>query len=396
MKSKQKSVSPQFEIGADSLEKLPELLRKNGTKVLLVHGHRPVEDGLLAKVRILLEKNDFPCANLGQILPNPKYGSVKRGIQVARKENCDIILSLGGGSTLQCAKGIALGLHYKGDVWDFWTGKAKPAHVCPIGSILTNPASSAELSESCTLVKKGKQKTVHYPELVCTFTVMDPKLSMYPVYPTMNQAFGLFEHLFFAWLEKDGAAKDNAEKLMKRLLPCSETLRQNFQDLEARTELYRIGLGARREVGSVNIGIEKLADALSFAFSLPEGSAGSCLFAAWCDELDEKDRRKVAELGRKVYDLPEASYEKTMAAFEARFREMNMPLTIPEAGLVVNNKTLYTIAQNKKEKKLLKKANQKAAQPGKAILADAKSAPETAAPAEQKPEEHADPQSTQA
>lgn len=124
-----------IKIGPDSLEELPDLIQGCAHKALLVHGHRPVEDGLLTKVRILLNKEQVPYANMGQILPNPTYKSVKRGIKIARKENCDVIIALGGGSTLQCAKGIALGLHYKGDVWDFWTGKKnqrKPVLLLPL------------------------------------------------------------------------------------------------------------------------------------------------------------------------------------------------------------------------------------------------------------------------
>ncbi|WP_304737370.1 iron-containing alcohol dehydrogenase [Dubosiella newyorkensis] len=108
------TIPTHIEIGPDSLSKLPALIKAHGTKVLLVHGHRPLEDGLLQKVRVLLNEEHVPHANLGQILPNPKYSSVKRGIEVARKEKCDIILALGGGSTLQCAKGIALGVPYQG------------------------------------------------------------------------------------------------------------------------------------------------------------------------------------------------------------------------------------------------------------------------------------------
>lgn len=168
----------QIVLGPKSIDQLPELLAKAGHKVLLVHGHRPVEDGLLATVRLILNQAGFPHANLGQILPNPKYESVKRGIETARKEDCDIILSLGGGSTLQCAKGIALGLYYKGDVWDFWTGKKKPKKTAVVASVLTNPASGAELSSGCTIVRKGKQREIHLPSLVCDFAILDPTLSM--------------------------------------------------------------------------------------------------------------------------------------------------------------------------------------------------------------------------
>lgn len=346
----------QIVLGPNTIEQLPDLLAKAGHKVLLVHGHRPVEDGLLAKTRLILNKAGFPHANLGQILPNPKYESVKRGIEVARKENCDIILSLGGGSTLQCAKGIALGLYYKGDVWDFWTGKKKPKKTGVVASVLTNPSSGAELSSGCTIVRKGKQREIHLPQLVCDFAVLDPTLSMYPFYPTMNQVFGIFEDLFFAYLENEGEKRQLACDLMKRLFQSASGLENNIRDIPSRTELYQVGLDMRQKVGGAKIGFADLADRLSFACSLPEGSAGSALFPAWCDLQDDAKKELIAQTGKELFGLENPTYDQTMDHFIDVFTEMQMPMSIPETGLIFDKGQLKQIAQNKSEKKLLKAA----------------------------------------
>lgn len=390
MKNNEKLQFPQIALGADSLNRLPDLLREYGTKVLLVHGHRPVEDGLLAKVRILLEKEHIPCADLGQILPNPTYTSVKRGIHTARKKKCDVILSLGGGSTLQCAKAIALGVPYKGEAWDFWKGSTEPQKILPLGAILTIPESRAELSESCTIVKKGKQKTFRSPLLVCDFAVLDPNLSQYPLYPTMNQVFDVFEHLFFAWLEKSGEQRMEAADLMKRLFACSAKLREDISDIPARTELFQVGLEMGEKIDHITVGIGKLADALAFACSLPGGSAGSVLFCAWCDELSEEQKKEAAILGTEVFGLPEPDYDRTMEAFCAEFGRMNMPLSIPDAGLVISDKKLMKIASSDQEKKILKKANRPGT--GAACKADSPAAPLTEEDQNPKPEGSSQPE----
>ena len=77
---------PQLVTGPGSLQELPLLLQ--GQKVLLVHGHRPVEDGLLQKVRVLLEQHGIARENMGQILPDPTFKSVNRGIRLCRKTGC--------------------------------------------------------------------------------------------------------------------------------------------------------------------------------------------------------------------------------------------------------------------------------------------------------------------
>lgn len=345
-------------LGPGTLSSLPELLAKHGSKVLLVHGHRPVEDGLLAKVRVLLNKANFEYANMGQILPNPKYSSVKRGIKVARKEKCDIILALGGGSTLQCAKGIALGMGYKGDVWDFWTGKKTPEKVYPVASILTNPASGDELSTGCTLVRKGKQETIHLEQLACTFAILDPNLSMYPLYPTMNQIFVVFCRLFFACLQKDHQRREKAASLAGQLLNTADALREDITNIKARTELYKIGLAAHQEVGKVNDPLSSLAGKLSFACSLPEGSALSALFNAWCNHLNLQQKEQLLEYGQAISQVPVSDWDSFMAILNKKIKIMELPLSLPQSGLMAANRELETLAAGKLEKEVLKEANQ--------------------------------------
>ena len=357
------SIPSSITIGAGSVEKLPELLKPLGHKVLLVHGHRPVEDGLLVKVRTLLAKADFPFANMGQILPNPKYGSVKRGIEVARKEGCDIIMALGGGSTLQCAKAIALGMGSKGDVWDFWTGKKKPKKIYPIASILTNPASGDELSSSCTIVRDGKQKTVSFEKLSSSLTILDPELSLYPHYPTMNQVFVIFTRLFFSWMESTGEDKIHAKELLKQLIDCASALDANILDLNARDSLYRISLEAHLHLPKPKSQLSSLAENLAFAFSMPNGSAESALFFCWINELNHGKPDVFEEL---IDILPQNENNAqtvngndpgAQVLLTSLFEKMGMPLSMRQAGLHLSKKQIKSIARNDFEKKFLKKAN---------------------------------------
>lgn len=343
-------------LGAGTLSQLPELLKPLGHKVLLVHGHRPVEDGLLVKVRKLLFDAGFEFANMGQILPNPKYGSVKRGIKIARAEGCDIILSLGGGSTLQCAKAIALGLNYKGDVWDFWTGKKKPQNVCPIASILTNPSSGSELSDGCTIVKGDKRKTVHYEQLKSSLSILDPELSLYPRYPTMNQVFLVFIRIFFAWLSIDDERKPAAEDLMKQILDCGSALEANINDIPARTALYRIFLETYLSLPKPVDNLAALGDDLGFSASMPAGSGVSALFFAWLSLQDQSVRDTVESL-KTPLGFENDSCPTVVESLEKRFLAMGLPLDLPQAGLRLTQKQIATIASSAQDEKILTLAN---------------------------------------
>lgn len=346
------TIPTHIEIGPDSLSKLPALIKAHGTKVLLVHGHRPLEDGLLQKVRVLLNEEHVPHANLGQILPNPKYSSVKRGIEVARKEKCDIILALGGGSTLQCAKGIALGVPYQGDVWDFWTQKAKPKKALAIASVLTDPSTGAELSSSCTLVRKGKQKKIESPFVSCAFAILDPKLSMLPFYPTMGQCFDTFMLLFIDYFYNQGMRQDIYAMLMRSLIQATNALKNDISDIQARNDLFWIGLLAHSFHEKNECTFSALAQRLAFHYSLNAGNALSSLFLGWIESWPEEQTVQLNTLCASLF--PE---EEPIEALKGQMVSMGLALSIPDTGLTVSNDALIKLAESKEEQEILIRSN---------------------------------------
>ncbi|MCF0258436.1 MAG: iron-containing alcohol dehydrogenase [Erysipelotrichaceae bacterium] len=361
---KTQQTTTKISIGIDALKDLPDLVRAHGTHPLLVHGHRPVEDGLLEKVRVLLTQAGIPHTDLGQILPNPKFNSVKRGIRKAQEEGCDLILSLGGGSTLQCAKGIAYGLKFddkNGKLWDLWEGKAKPQGAAPVAAVLTNPATGAELNDACTLVRDGKQKTLHSPYGQCAFAVLDPTLSMLPYYPTVNQIFGIFSYIFIRYLDSSEQDGQKDLKMMQDLLKCADQLEANIEDAQARTTLFQVGLEAHQVSQKIYGNLNGLADTLSYQCSLPRGTATSAVFFAWANAQIPSCTAKMSLFAKTLFGI-EAS-DQTQAAEQGiqslmeRVQKMNMAVCIPDTGLVLKKHDLKALAADHDQYEVLKKAN---------------------------------------
>lgn len=109
-------------------------LLKWGAKKVLIHygGGSVVRSGLLAKVEKSLEESGIPYVVLGGAKPNPRLSLVQEGIELCRKEGVDFVLAIGGGSAIDSGKGIALGVPYDGDVWDFYCGKKAPQTALPM------------------------------------------------------------------------------------------------------------------------------------------------------------------------------------------------------------------------------------------------------------------------
>ena len=104
--------------GKGVVEQLPEVMRQYGKRILLTYGGGSLKKiGLYDKVKDLLK--DFEIVELSGIQPNPKYDpSVLDGVKLCKEHDVDVILSVGGGSVLDCSKAIAAGAKYDGDPWD--------------------------------------------------------------------------------------------------------------------------------------------------------------------------------------------------------------------------------------------------------------------------------------
>lgn len=97
-----------------------ELAARGYHRALLVYGQGSViRTGTLDRVRTSLEQAGMAYVELGGVRPNPEIASVREGIELARAKQVDIIVPVGGGSAMDCAKGIAMGVPYEGDAWDF-------------------------------------------------------------------------------------------------------------------------------------------------------------------------------------------------------------------------------------------------------------------------------------
>ena len=128
-----------YEFGRGTEEKVGMLTFLTGaTRVLLVYGRRYAKNnGLIGRIENSLNTLGIEYFELGGVEPNPTDTLVYEGIKIARKNNIDGVLAVGGGSVIDTAKAIAAGVGYKGDFWDFFTGKAQVTEALPVGVVLT-------------------------------------------------------------------------------------------------------------------------------------------------------------------------------------------------------------------------------------------------------------------
>ena len=151
--------TPTFiEFGKKSEEKVAQLIKAQNGKKVLIHygGHSAKKSGLIDKIEKLLTEENIPYVELGGVVPNPRLSLVYKGIELAKKENVDFILAVGGGSVIDSAKAIGYGIANEGDVWDFYAQKRVTDKCAPIGVVLTIAAAGSEMSNSSVITNDEK------------------------------------------------------------------------------------------------------------------------------------------------------------------------------------------------------------------------------------------------
>ena len=176
-----------------------EILRY-GKKVLFHYGRGSIKkSGLYEKVLKSLKESKISVFELGGVKPNPVVSLIRQGIKICRENDIDFILAVGGGSVIDSSKAISMGVNYKGDIWDFFEGKAKLESSLPTGVILTISAAGSEssvvtvITNEDGLIKRGFHSSMLLPK----FAILNPELTFtLPVFQIACGAADILAHTF--------------------------------------------------------------------------------------------------------------------------------------------------------------------------------------------------------
>ena len=195
------SIPTKIHFGAGSLNKLTdEKLPGKKALIIISAGTAMVKFGYLNQLTAILDKTNTGYIIYNKILPNPIKEHVMEGAQTAKKNNCDMIIGLGGGSTIDAAKAIAIMCTNPGDYWDYisgGSGKGLPVENAPLPIIaITTTAGTGTESDPWTVITHNEEKIGFglIPGTFPTISIVDPNL-MLTVPPDMT-AYQGFDALF--------------------------------------------------------------------------------------------------------------------------------------------------------------------------------------------------------
>ena len=144
-------VPTKVHFGKGMISHLSELA-ESGERVLLVYGGGSIKRmGIYDEAMKILEEAGLTVFELSGVEPNPKVELVRKGIDLCRSQNIDMVLAIGGGSVLDTAKAIAAGTCYEGNVWDLIDDSSRIKAALPIYTVLTLSATGSEMNKNAVL-----------------------------------------------------------------------------------------------------------------------------------------------------------------------------------------------------------------------------------------------------
>lgn len=341
--------------GKGTENQVGEIAKKYGNKVFLHYGGGSIKKwGLYNRVIESLEKASIEVVELGGVRPNPTYDLIKKGIKICRENSVDLILAVGGGSVIDSAKGIAVGVPYDGDVLDFTLKKAIPKEALPLGVILTIPAAGSETSQYAVVTyEKGgysyKRDVVWENNEIIRpkFAILNPELSFtLPPYQTACGIADIMAHVaerYFTYVKNVELTDRLCEATLKTVINNGLIVMKELENYDARAEIMWAGsiaqsdlLGTGRQADFASHMIEH---ELSGIYDITHGAGLAIIFPAWMKYVYKYNIDRFIQFATRVWGVeyniysPERTVLEGIKRMKNFFKEISLPTTLKELNI---------------------------------------------------------------
>ncbi|WP_428897653.1 hypothetical protein Dip518_001444 [Parelusimicrobium proximum] len=337
--------------GKGSEKEIGQNLRKYSKNILLHYGGGSIKkSGLYDSVTASLKAEGINYTELGGVKPNPRLSLVREGIKICKENNIDFILAVGGGSVIDSAKAIALGVKYEGDVWDIFLRKGPaPVSALPVATILTIPAAGSESSQSVVISNEETQMKIGFgsPIIRPVFSILNPEFCF--TLPAEQAGYGVCDmmaHIFERYFTntKNTELSDKlCEGTLKAIINNAPKVLKNMRDYDAWAEIMWAGnlahnglLGMGREEDWASHGIEH---AVSAVHDIAHGAGLAIIFPAWMKYVYKHNKPLFAQFAVNVWGVSDSMRDedsvarKGIEAMENFFKSLGLPVRLSEVGV---------------------------------------------------------------
>ena len=304
--------------GAGTLSRLGEIVRKKGKRALLVTGGGSVKrNGTFDRAVASLEAAGVAVVECSGIEPNPRISSVVRGAQIVRAEQCDMIIALGGGSTMDAAKLIAAAALYAGNPWDMILHGQDHVHVpteaLPVVTVPTLAATGSEMNCGAVLTneKTSVKSFIKNPCLYPLVAIVDPELTV--SVPEDQTAYGvcdLITHVtegYFNGIDGTPIQDRFAEGVILTAMEWGLKAIANGSNIEARTQVQWAALVALN--GWVQVGtnyaapVHFIEHTISAYHDVTHAAGLAAINPSWMRFAAKTRPERFAQFARRIFNV---------------------------------------------------------------------------------------------
>lgn len=341
--------------GKGQIENLGRLAAECGKKALIVYGGGSIKkNGLFDTAVSKLKDFGIDYVELGGVEPNPKIESVRKGVEICRNENIDVIIPIGGGSVIDCAKGIAIGAKYDGDAWDLVVDTGKIKDALPVITVLTIAATGTEMDFYAVIsnMEVNDKISIDNRCMFPKYSILDPTYTeTVSAYQTASGTADIMSHVFEVYFQKCGDTfiQDSfMEAIMKTCVKYGKKAIETPDDYDARANLMWASSWAIN--GMIACGkagawvCHPIEHQLSAFYDVTHGMGLAVIIPHWMRKiLDDSIVDVFVSYGVNVfgidaslpkYDIANLAIEKTREFFDS----MNIPKTLRELGITEKSK----------------------------------------------------------
>lgn len=337
--------------GKTALDNLETELKNYGKNILLVYGKASIKKiGLYDKIITALKNTGKNITELSGIKSNPTYNQMIEGATLVRENNIDLILAVGGGSVIDCAKGISVSAYCEGDPWQKYWVDFKPLEnkIVPVASVLTMAGTASEMNAGSVITheeKMIKEGRVFTPDVNPKFSILNPEYTYsVPKIQMVSGVFDVMSHLCEQYFsgDDDNTTDYIIEAVMKSLIASARKALVNPTDYEARSNIMWCATMALNKITGVSKsqdwqvhGIEHQIGAYT---DCPHGVGLAIVSIPYYKHIYSYGLDKFVRFAKNVWEIEsggKTAEEVALQGIDAMadfIKEMGIPTTLREIG----------------------------------------------------------------
>lgn len=342
--------------GNGKFSKLGEEVAVYGTRALLIEQEGPLEElGVYTKALDCMKEKGVLVFELDGILSNPRLSKIEEGVKIAKKKKIEVIVAVGGGSSIDTAKAIAVGACDQGDIWDFFAGTRKVENGLPVIAVSTISATGAETSCHCVVTNdrdkdrsQWKKWALHDDKVFPKTAIIDPELlTSVPQRLTAAGMADSISHILEGYFD---GAQDNpisdyiGEGIIKAILESDRVLKHP-DDISARSVIAwaaTLAMSGLQDCGRWNAGwpAHWIQHAVGALTDSSHGEGLAVINPAWLEFDNRENPQKYMQFAKNVFGIKRSSKmtdieygQSGLQALKDKFKSWGLPTTIEELGV---------------------------------------------------------------